>query len=122
MARAKFANESLERVLAETTAISERQMFKLGELARIFPYTFEWFTEQDALVDAGAALWGAVVDIWRHTEQHTTFVDGVGYTSRSDQQTCHDVDEHKRLAAAEGRAWRDYRTLAFGPQKEESVG
>jgi hypothetical protein len=62
-----------------------------------------------ALTERPQALWDAVVAIWEHTEKHTTYVEGVGYTSRSDQQTCHDPEEHARLVAAEGKAWHELR-------------
>jgi hypothetical protein len=62
-------------------------------------------------LDRAIAFLEAVVAIWQHTEQHTEYVEGVGYTSRSDQQhlVCVDPEEHARLAAAEGKAWHEYR-------------
>lgn len=56
-------------------------------------------------------LLSAVIAIWEHTERHTTYVEGVGYTSRSDQQRCEEPDEHSRLAAAEGKAWFELRNV-----------
>lgn len=54
-------------------------------------------------------LLNAVKEIWAHTEKHTTYVEGVGYTSRSDEQRCEDPVEHSYLALVEGTAWKLYR-------------
>lgn len=61
-------------------------------------------------------LMQAVIAIWKHTEKHTIFVDGVGYTSRSDvpELRCTDPAEHSRLAAEEGSAWHVYREFVVG--------
>lgn len=62
-------------------------------------------TEEDPF----SRLMQAVIAIWEHTEKHTEWVNGVGYTSRSDKMTCHDPDEHAKLAFEEGLAWKNYR-------------
>lgn len=66
--------------------------------------------------DARERLMQAVIAIWQHTEQHTVYVDGVGYTSRSDvpELRCTDPNEHARLAADEGSAWYVYREFIVG--------
>jgi hypothetical protein len=70
-----------------------------------------WMARRDAKGRAERVLLHAVVAIWQHTEQHTTYVEGVGYTSRSDQQVCADPEEHARLSCAEGEAWHEYRAI-----------
>jgi hypothetical protein len=61
--------------------------------------------------EARRILLEAVVAIWQHTETHTIFVEGIGYTSRSDvpAQQCGDPVLHARLASEEGAAWHIYR-------------
>lgn len=61
--------------------------------------------------EARERLIGAVFAIWRHTEQHTTYVPGKGYVWQTGDPPCLDPQEHARMAAAEGQAWHDLRTL-----------
>jgi hypothetical protein len=51
----------------------------------------------------------AVIAIWKHTEKHTTYIEGIGYRWRTGELPCDDPELHKRLAAAEGKAWHDFR-------------
>lgn len=64
-------------------------------------------------------LLDACIAIWDHTVKHTTFVEEVGYTSRSDQQTCHDPKEHAWLALVESTAFKRYREA--NPQPIELI-
>lgn len=76
------------------------------------------------VAEAEANLLHAVIAIWEHTVKHTSYEEGSGYIWRTGDPPCSDIEEHKRLAAAEGKAFRDYemmRTNTFKLTDAEGV-
>ncbi len=66
-------------------------------------------TELEGALRTTRPLMDAVIAIWRHTEQHTTYVPGKGYRWQTGEPPCSDPVEHERLAIAEGEAWHAFR-------------